>query len=369
MLRIALLIIILVHGFIHIFGILKAFHLASMDQLHQQIGKFQGIMWGTGCLLLLFSAIHYFQQRGYWWLILLIAICFSQILIQLNWSDAKFGTILNVFLLIVALVGFFGWKFENEYKTLVNRQLMLEKNDQQDLLTDEDIQNLPELIQKYIRYTGSVNKPKVKNFRVAFKGKIRSNEKSEWMPFSSEQYNFIDSTVRLFFMKAGMMGLPVYGFHKFINGEASMDIRLFSLFKVQYQSGMEMNIAETVTFFNDMCVMAPGSLIDPRVNWLETEKDRVKAKFVNGSISITAWLYFNEQGQLVNFISEDRFASNEDGTLQKLNWMTPMKDYKEFHDIKLSSYADAIYKYPDRDLCYGIFQTKSVDYNLKSLSK
>jgi hypothetical protein len=244
---------------------------------------------------------------------------------------------------------------------------MVSKNDQLDLLTDGDIINLPELVQKYIQYSGSLNKPKVKNFRVTFEGKIRSNEKSEWMPFASEQYNFLDSTVRLFFMKAEMKKLPVNGFHKFMSGEASMDIRLLSLFKVQYQSGDEMNIAETVTFFNDMCVMAPGSLIDPRISWLEVDKDKVKAKFTNRSISITAWLYFNEQGQLVNFISDDRYASNQDGSMQRLTWLTPMKDYKEFNGIKISSYADAIYKYPDKDLCYGTFQTKSVDYNLKSL--
>lgn len=369
MLRIALLIIILIHGFIHLFGFLKAFHPASMDQLHQQIGKFQGILWGASCLLFLFSAFRYFHQKDYWWVILVIAICFSQVLIQLNWHDAKFGTILNIILLIVALIGFFGWKFEDEYRTLVDRQLLLSKNVQPDLLMDEDLQNLPELVQKYIRYTGSVNKPKVKNFKVTFEGKIRSSKKSEWMPFVSEQYNMLDSTVRLFFMKAEMKRLAVHGLHKFINGEASMDIRLFSLFKVQYQSGNEMNIAETVTFFNDMCVMAPGSLIDPRVSWLEIEKDSVKAKFTNRSISITAWLYFNEQGQLINFISEDRYASNEDGSMQRLTWSTPMKEYKDYNGIKLASYADAIYKYPDGDLCYGTFRLKSVDYNLSSLQK
>lgn len=49
-------------------------------------------------------------------------------------------------------------------------------------------------------------------------------------------------------MKASMNGLPVAGFHSFKGGDAFMDIRLFSIFKVQYQSGAEMGIAETVTF-------------------------------------------------------------------------------------------------------------------------
>lgn len=60
---------------------------------------------------------------------------------------------------------------------------------------------------------------------------------------------FAKATTRLFFMKAVMKGLPVSGLHSFKNGVAFMDIRLLSLFKVQFQSGKEMGIAETVTFF------------------------------------------------------------------------------------------------------------------------
>jgi hypothetical protein len=108
----------------------------------------------------------------------------------------------------------------------------------------------------------------VKNFKIEFTGQIRKDEQSEWMPFTSEQYNFLNTSTRLFFLKATMKHLPVAGLHSYKNGNAFMDIRLFSLFKVQYQSGKEMGIAETVTFFNDMCCMAPGSLIDPRINGL-----------------------------------------------------------------------------------------------------
>lgn len=57
------------------------------------------------------------------------------------------------------------------------------------------------------------------------------------------------------------------GFHCFKNGEAYMDIRLLSIFKVEYQSGAVIVTSETVTFFNDMCVMAPAALIDKRIKW------------------------------------------------------------------------------------------------------
>ena len=129
------------------------------------------------------------------------------------------------------------------------------------LLTEADIQHLPVPMQNYIRLSGSIGKPKVMHFKAEFDGKIRKDEQSEWMPFTCEQHNFMAVPSRLFFMDARMKGLPVAGYHHYKNGTAVMDIRLLSLLRVQYAEGNEMDISETVTFFNDMCCMAPATLI------------------------------------------------------------------------------------------------------------
>ena len=145
-----------------------------------------------------------------------------------------------------------------------------------------------------------------------------------------------------------------------------MDIRLLSLFSVQYQSGKEMGVAETVTFFNDMCCMAPATLIDHRIQWLEVKGNTVNAAFTNNGITITAWLYFNDNGELTNFISDDRYAVAENNTLKKLRWSTPLKDYKKFNEHTLAGYAETIYSYPEGDLSYGNFRLTNIEYNSKA---
>lgn len=143
-----------------------------------------------------------------------------------------------------------------------------------------------------------------------------------------------------------------------------MDIRLFSIFKVQYQSGEVMDVSETVTFFNDMCVMAPATLIDKRIRWLEVDGNKVKASFTNNNITISAWLIFGESGELVNFISDDRSALLANGKTTKLQWSTPMRDYKIIDGFNLASYAEAIYRYPDGEFVYATFSLKHIKYNL-----
>jgi len=266
-------------------------------------------------------------------------------------------------------VGFGMSSFHAMYRKDVKKQLTGITTSADALLTETDIAALPEPVKKYIRYTGSLGKPKVNNFKLTFNGKIRKDEQSPWMPFISEQYNFIDSSNRLFFMKAVMKGLPVAGYHCFKNGDAFMDIRLLSLFKVQYQDGVEMGISETVTFFNDMACMAPATLIDKRIKWLESDSSQAKAEFTSNGITIAATLYFNEKGELSNFISGDRYAAGKNNSMQKLPWSTPLYDYKEVDGYRLAGYAEAIYSYPEGELCYGTFNLKKVSYNCKAFQK
>lgn len=364
MLKYIFIFVTLFHGLIHFMGFAKACNYGNITQLTKEISKPIGIVWlTTGFLFLICLTLYLFKNQS-WAYFGLIAVVVSQILILDNWNDAKFGTIANGIILIFVIIGFFQIKFKSEYKNEVKIGLEQTKNLPKTILSEDSIKYLPEPIKKYIRYVGCLNKPIVHNFRVDFSGKIRSHEKKEWMQLSSEQYNFIPTPTRLFYLDATMKGLPVAGFHCFKNGIAYMDIRLLSIFKVEFQKGDVMNVSETVTFFNDMCCMAPATLIDRRIEWLEVQENRVKASFTSNGITISAWLYFNEKGEMVNFTSEDRSAIGKNGETLKLKWSTPLRDYKNINGYKLATYAEAIYTYPDGEFTYATFDLKDVVYNV-----
>jgi len=270
--------------------------------------------------------------------------------------------ILIVVIICVAVIA--ALIFRGRYLSDVKAALSLPAPAQPEILTEESIASLPGPVRNYIRYTGALGKPVVRNMKITFTGQIRSAENTPWMKFTTEQYNFQDAALRLFFMKARMKGLPVAGYHAFENGTAYMDIRLLSLVRVQYQDGEKMNVAETVTFFNDMCCMAPGSLVDERIEWLETEDNKVMAAFTNNGIRINAWLHFNDEGALVNFVSDDRWALEKGGRLSQIRWETPLYGYREINGHRLASSADLIYKYPGGDFCYGKFVMGSISYNV-----
>lgn len=360
------LFLMIAHGLIHLLGFVKAFGFAQVNQLTGQISKQMGVLWLFVTILLIATVLFYLLQNEYWWLIAVLGAILSQLLIIGFWQDAKFGTIANVVILAATIPAWAEWHFENQYKRDVTENIKYINNATEPVLTIEAIAHLPEPVQRYIKYSGAINKPVPTNFTITFKGQIRSDEKSAWMPFTTEQYNLIDPPTRLFFMKATMKKLPVAGYHIYKNGKASMDIRLLSLFTVQFQDGDKMNITEMVTWFNDLCLFAPGALIDKRIAWEPIERLTAKATFTHQGITISALLFFNDKGELINFRSENRYRIVSKEESQLIPFSTPTRDYKNINGHIIPAYGEAVWGLPDGDLTYGQFNCQDIQYNIKN---
>lgn len=250
------------------------------------------------------------------------------------------------------------------YQKAVQNELDRSAKIKPGILSEADIHHLPAVVQKYLRYTGSVGKTKVVNFRAEFRGGIRFSPSDDFMPLRSVQYNFTDQPSRLFYIVAKKYGIPVVGVHLYLNQHAIFKIKILGLFTVVDAKGKEMDQGETVTLLNDMCVMAPASLIDHRIRWESIDELSVKAVFTNGHITISALLYFNEKGELSNFISNDRFET--DGKVYKnYPWSTPITGYRDVHGYRLPSGAKLLYSRADGEFCYGEFELHNIEYNCR----
>jgi hypothetical protein len=255
---------------------------------------------------------------------------------------------------------------KKEYKNEIIAGLNRTSSMKPGIITESDLQHLPAAVKKYLIYAGVIGKEKVLNVRIKSEGKIRSKPEDSWMTFTSEQFNFFDQPTRVFFIKASKAGIPAKGIHLYKNETAIMVIKIAGLFKVVDAKGSEMNQGETVTVFNDICFLAPATLINKNIQWETIDSLTVKAKYTNGSITIGATLIFNEKGELVDFISSDRFETGDGKNYKNYPWSTPVKQYWDFNGIRVASTASVIYHRPDDDFCYGEFQLKEIEYNCKT---
>jgi hypothetical protein len=271
-------------------------------------------------------------------------------------------TALIISLLAILILIFKTRAFKRKFLIEVARGYARTSKSNRELLTEKDLIHLPAQVQKYLRYVGVTGKDKVINVTIHFDGVMQDKHKPIFR-IKAEQTSFFDVPTRLFYLKGLMMGLPVKALHKYMNAHAAFEVKPLALFHIVNEKEGNLNIAETVTFFNDMCLLAPATLIDPAIKWEETGPKTVQAKFTCNEITITANLVFNDEGQLVNFSSDDRYYLNSKNNLERMRWTTPARDYKDYNGYRLASYAEAVWSFPEGDFCYAKFNLTEVTYN------
>ncbi|MFZ4401391.1 MAG: DUF6544 family protein [Bacteroidales bacterium] len=233
-------------------------------------------------------------------------------------------------------------------------------------LSKEETTHLPACLQKYLNYTGAIGKSKPQNVCIEFDAEMYRKPGDKPMKTHSVQYNFYGNYSRLFLMKASKMGIPFRALHLYINEQAIFQVKVAEMLKVIDIKGEELTTAETVTLLNDMCIFAPGCLVDKRLSWSEIDSLSTKVTLTNGKYVVSAILYFNESGELINFMSDDRSALQDDGTIQKFRWTTPVSNYKEFDGRKIPAEGKTIWHYPEGEFTYGVFTLKSIKYNVSN---
>jgi hypothetical protein len=113
---------------------------------------------------LLASAAALFAAPRWWWAVGAVAVAVSQAVIITSWSDARFGTIANVLVLMGVVLGYFfagPTSLKAEYEREVQRGLAraVPMAD----VTEADLAPLPSPLQRYLRLVGVVGHPRVQS--------------------------------------------------------------------------------------------------------------------------------------------------------------------------------------------------------------
>ncbi len=324
------------------------------------IGVGRNPWWVVPALLLAGAALALALRRRWWWLVLLAAVLVSQVAVTTEWRDARAGTVINLALLLAVAYGFASRgpvSARAELRRRARRALReVPRVEPGDVVTDSDLEALPAPVAEYLRHTGAVGQPRVVAFRARVHGRIRAGADQPWMTFRGEQVNTYGSQPnRLFYLNATMKGLPVDVLHVYADGRATMRVRLCSMLPMVRASGPELTQAETVTLFNELCVMAPAAIIDAPVAWEPLDEHRAGGTFTHAGHSVRAELVTDEVGQLVDFVSDDRLRASANGrTFLPQRWSTPLTGYRELGGRRLASLGAARWHAPEPEgeFCY-----------------
>ncbi|MGV1008740.1 MAG: DUF6544 family protein [Dermatophilaceae bacterium] len=329
--RWAVVVLALLHGLVHLLGTAKGLGWAPVPELHEPTTIAGALLWLVPAVLVVTAAVMLAVRTRGWWVAMGLAALVSQAVIVTAWTDAKAGTVANIVLAVAAAYGYASQGPRSPRADYRRRaEAALARPTTSHLVNAADLAGLPAPLAGYLRRCGAVGQPRVASFHARIHGRIRSDAASLWMPFTGEQVNtYGQSPRRLFLLDATMHGLPVDVLHVF-EDHATMRVKLCSVVPIVDAAGPDMDRAETVTLFNDLCVLAPAALVDAPVTWAGIDDHRVRGTFTHGAQTVSAELVFSDDNELVDFVSHDRLRASADGkSFTPQTWSTPIRAYRD----------------------------------------
>jgi hypothetical protein len=361
--RFLFIVIVFLHGLIHLLGFVKAFGLMEIKELASPISKPVGAVWLMVTAVFLIYGFLAFINNKHAWLIGLIAVSLSQVLIISVWKDAKFGTIPNVILAIAVLFSYGNSVFDALVKKEKSEILSKSENQVADDFSEKDIENLPPPVKKWLVNTGAIGHQKTINGKIIQKALMKMKpDQANWDRATAVQYTVINEpsfiwTVDL--QKNRFMWFK--GRDKFQNGKGEMLIKMNSLISVVDEAGEKIDEGSIQRYVGEM-VWFPYLAVSPYIQWENIDELSAKATMTYHNTKGSGTFYFNEKGDFVKFVAL-RFQSNERDANRK-EWTLKVEGYQVFEGIKVPSKMNATWKLDTGDWTWLELEILDIQYNV-----
>jgi hypothetical protein len=219
-------------------------------------------------------------------------------------------------------------------------------------VTDADLAGMPEVVQRYLRFMGVLDRPRDWSFRARFVGRFRLRPRLGWMPAEAWQYNSGLAVARVFVMRLRFAGVvPMVGSDTYLNGHGRMLGKLLDRIVVADGEGSEFDIGELTTYLNDAVLMAPSMLLGASTSWNAVDDGSFDVSLTDAGRTVTGRVFVDERGAPYDFSTTDRYTDLP-GTMVRAEWRTPVRGWEFIHGQAVPSRVEAVWHLPDGPVPY-----------------
>ncbi len=364
--RIALTTLIGIHGIVHLFGFFKAFGISEFNAISQPISKTYGIFWFLTFLLFAITIILIFTHSDYWWLSGFLAMIISQVLIFNYWSDAKFGTVFNVIVLLAAIIGYSSFNFNNKIK---GERISLFENSafkKQEIVTEEALLYLPPIVQKWLSNSGIIGKKFISNVHLVQELKLKMNlEQTIWNNGTAEQYFTIQPPAFNWNINTEMNSiLSVAGRDKFEDGKGEMIIKLLSLIPVANAKNHEKVNQATLQRYLAEIVWFPSASLSQYIKWEAIDDYSARATMEYKGTKGSGEFHFDKEGNFEKFVAMRYQDSN---AIKPTKWTVISTRTEERNGIKIPIECEASWELENGKWTWLKLRITDIQYNVNEM--
>jgi hypothetical protein len=365
--RIALTLLLGVHGIIHLFGFFKAFGVSEFNAISQQISKTHGIIWLLTFLLFASTIILILVHSDYWWASGFLALIISQVLILNYWTDAKFGTIINVILLLATIIGYSSFNFNHKIKEERIRLLENSQIKTQEIVTEKALLTLPPIVQKWLMNSGVIGKKLISNVHLTQELQLKMKpEQTSWNQGTAEQYFTIEPPAFNWSINTKMNSiLSVVGRDKFEDGKGEMIIKLLSIIPVANAKNDEKINQATLQRYLAEIVWFPSASLSKAITWECIDDFSARAIMDYRGTKGSGEFHFDKEGNFEKFVAMRYRDSND---TEPAKWTVTATKTENRNGIKIPVECEASWELEGGKWTWLKLKITDIEYNVKEIS-
>lgn len=268
----------------------------------------------------------------------------------------------SIIIIIAGLILYGSYHFnkmtDNETKNIIYNVSLKDNN----IIKEQDIINLPQPVQKWIRSSGIIGKEEIKLALVKQKALMKMKpDQKEWYSAKAIQYITTEKPAFIWCVEMNMMPLvKIKGRDKFINGKGEMLIKLNSLISVVNEKGKKIDEGTLQRYLGEM-VWSPSLALSPLIKWEEIDSLTAKAIMSYNGTEASGTFYFNEKGDFIKFITM-RYKDNTPNAT-RYPWIITVDKYSIFGGIKVPSKMKATWQLEKGDWTWLNLEIQDIKYN------
>jgi hypothetical protein len=163
------------------------------------------------------------------------------------------------------------------------------------LVTQADLEALPPVVQRYLRFMGVIGRPRARSLMMRFSGSFLFG--GEWVPCECAQYDSRLPVARIFHMRLRVKGIvPTYVRDTYLRGRGHMVGKALGALTVVDDESEPTTIGECVTYLNDAILMAPSLLLGPEVEWTAQGEGAFDVALTDAGRTVRARVFVDEAG-------------------------------------------------------------------------
>ncbi len=364
--RIAVAVLLLVHGLLHLLGFLKPWKLAALPQLSgraivplsESSFRIAGIAWLITAVVLVIAAVLRLVDREWWWIVAAPAIVISQSLIVLQWRDAWAGTLANVLLALVVAVGAATQWFHEANLEHARRLFAGTPAGEPRILRVEDIATLPPPVRRWLDVSGAIGRPRARTVRLLQRGGMRTAPGQPYLPVVAKQYFRIDQPGFVWTVDVTMMRVvPVVGRDTYVDGHGRMFIKAGGLVAVADGTGPTFDQGTALRFLGEI-IWFPSAALASYITWEPIDDRRARATLAFKDVTTSAVFEFDERGRVAGLTAQRYYGGKSLET-----WAIPVTEWKAIRGIEMPVRGGAVWKLASGDFDYYQWEIVDVQVN------